>query len=112
MRLNTAANHRHVQQSDLPPEQIHTLDPVPKGRLAACVIAFLLGSWMLAVPVALIDQLKDAAGPGPAIVSGIVIALGVAIAGLGGFRSSTPGTAAGRGHLPSSAPPLRLSLPQ
>jgi len=40
---------------------------------------------MLAVPVALIDQLKDAPGPGPAIVSGTVIALAVATAGLGGF---------------------------
>ena len=84
-RPTPPANHRHVQQSDLPPEQIHTLDPLPRGRLAACVTAFLLGSWMLAVPVALIDQLKDAPGPGPAIVSGIVIALGVATAGLGGF---------------------------
>lgn len=85
-RPTPPANHRHAQQSDLPPEQIHTQNPVPKGRLAACVIAFLLGSWMLAVPVALIDQLKDAAGPGPAIVSATVIALGVATAGLGGFR--------------------------
>ncbi|MFF2346714.1 hypothetical protein [Pseudarthrobacter sp. NPDC058119] len=84
-RPTPPANHGHVQQSDLPPEQIHTLDPVPRGRLAACVIAFLLGSWMLAVPVALIDQLKDAPGPGAAIVSGIVIALGVATAGLAGF---------------------------
>lgn len=84
-RPTPPANHRHVQQSDLPPEQIHTLDPVPRGRLAACVTAFLLGSWMLAVPVALIDQLKDAPGAGAAIVSGIVVALGVATAALGGF---------------------------
>lgn len=84
-RPTPPANHRHVQQSDLPPEQIHTLDPVPRGRLAACVTAFLLGSWMLAVPVALIDQLKDAPGAGAAIVFGIVVALGVATAALGGF---------------------------
>ncbi|NUT71514.1 hypothetical protein HNO81_10085 [Pseudarthrobacter sp. C4D7] len=84
-RPTPPANHRDVQQSDLPPEQIRALDPVPKGRLAACVIAFLLGCWMLAVPVALIDQLKDAPGPGAAIVSGIVAALGVATAGVAGF---------------------------
>ncbi|MDQ0771109.1 peptidoglycan/LPS O-acetylase OafA/YrhL [Pseudarthrobacter defluvii] len=84
-RPTPPANHRHVQQSDLPAEQIYTLVPAPKGRLAGCVIAFLLGSWMLAVPVALIDQLKNAPGPAAGIVSGIVIALGVATAGLGGF---------------------------
>ncbi|MFB0839065.1 hypothetical protein ACETK3_13760 [Arthrobacter sp. E44] len=80
------AAHRHVQQADLPPEQIHTQPPIPKGRLAGCVLAVLLGGWMLAVPVGLIDRLKDASGPGVAVISGIVILTAVATAGLGGFR--------------------------
>lgn len=82
-RPTPPANQRHVQQSDLPPEQIHTLDPVPRGRLAGCVASVLLGAWMLAVPVALIDSLKEA--PGAGLVTAIVIACAASTAGLGGF---------------------------
>ena len=41
---------------------------------------------MLAVPIALIDRLKDASGPGIMAISGLVIAFAVVTAGLGGFR--------------------------
>jgi len=80
------AAHRHVQQADLPSEQIYTQPPVPKGRLAGCVLAVLLSGWMLAVPIALIDRLKDASGPGVTAISGIVVVFAVVTAGLGGFR--------------------------
>ncbi|MDQ1053746.1 peptidoglycan/LPS O-acetylase OafA/YrhL [Arthrobacter sp. SORGH_AS 212] len=80
------ANHRHVQQGDLPSSQIYTLDPVPRSRLAGCVLAVLLSGWMLAVPIALIDRLKDAPGPGTAVLTGGIIASALVTAGLGGFR--------------------------
>ncbi|SDS65366.1 hypothetical protein SAMN04489743_0536 [Pseudarthrobacter equi] len=80
------ANHRHVQQGDLPSGQIYTLDPVPKSRLAGCILAVLLSAWMLAVPIALIDRLKDAPGPGTAVLTGGIIAFALVTAGLGGFR--------------------------
>jgi len=80
------ANHRHVQQGDLPSGQIYTLDPVPKSRLAGCVLAVLLSGWMLAVPIALIDRLKDAPGPGTAVLTAGIIAFALVTAGLGGFR--------------------------
>ncbi|WP_457947567.1 hypothetical protein ACTAQI_17590 [Pseudarthrobacter sp. alpha12b] len=80
------AAHRHVQQADLPSEQIYTLAPVPRARLTGCVLAVLLSGWMLAVPIALIDQLRDAPGPGVAVVSGSIIVFAVVTAGLGGFR--------------------------
>ncbi|MGN6440940.1 MAG: hypothetical protein ACTHL6_03450 [Arthrobacter sp.] len=41
---------------------------------------------MLAVPIALIDRLKDASGPGVTAISGIVVVFAVVTAGLGGFR--------------------------
>jgi hypothetical protein len=53
------AAHRHVQQTDLPAEQIYIQEAVPKQRLAGCILAVLLGVWMLVVPIALIDQLSD-----------------------------------------------------
>ncbi len=80
------ANHRHVQQGDLPSGQIYTLDPVPLSRVAGCVLAVLLSGWMLAVPIALIDRFKDAPGPGTAILTAGIIAFALLTAGLGGFR--------------------------
>ncbi|MEV7571545.1 hypothetical protein AB0P28_00450 [Pseudarthrobacter sp. NPDC089323] len=80
------AAHRHVQQTDLPAEQIYTGEAVPKRRLAGCVVAVLLGGWMLAVPIAVIDLLKDVPGPGAGAVIVLVVACAVATAGLGGFR--------------------------
>lgn len=61
-------------------------EAVPKWRLAGCVLAVLLGGWMLAVPIALIDLLKDVPGPGAGVVTVFVVACAVATAALGGFR--------------------------
>ncbi|MET3773196.1 hypothetical protein [Arthrobacter nitrophenolicus] len=80
------AAHRHVQQTDLPAEQIYTGEAVPKRRLAGCVLAVLLGGWMLAVPIAIIDLLKDVPGPRAGAVTVLVVACAVATAALGGFR--------------------------
>ena len=80
------ANHRHVQQADLPAGQIYTLGPVPRSRVAGCVLAVLLSAWMLAVPIALIDRLKDAPGPGAGFLTGSIITFAAVTAGLGGFR--------------------------
>jgi len=94
------AAHRRAQQADLPAEQLYALEPVTKGRLAGCILAVLLGCWMLAVPVVLIDRLKDS--PGPAgVVSVVIVACAVVTAGLGGFRFFNPR---------DERKPLRLSL--
>ncbi|MHC6593582.1 hypothetical protein [Arthrobacter sp. C152] len=84
------AAHRHVQQADLPSEQLNPLEPVPKRRLAGCVLAFLLGGWMLAVPVALIDRLKDSPGPAAGIIAVTVAACAVATASLSAFCFFNP----------------------
>jgi hypothetical protein len=80
------AAHRHVQQTDLPAEQIYIQEAVPKQRLAGCILAVLLGVWMLVVPIALIDQLKDVQGSGAGTVTVIIVACAIATAALGGFR--------------------------
>lgn len=80
------AAHRHVQQTDLPADQIYKRKGVPKRRFAGCVFAVLLGGWMLVVPITLIDRLKDVPGPGTGSVTVSVVACAVATAALGGFR--------------------------
>ncbi|TDT82646.1 hypothetical protein DFO47_102580 [Arthrobacter sp. AG258] len=95
------AAHRRVRQADLPAEQLSALEPVPKGRLAGCVLALLLGGWMLAVPVVLIDRLKDSPGTTAGVLSVVVVACAVVTAGLGGFRFFNPR---------DERKPLRLSL--
>jgi hypothetical protein len=70
---------------DMPAEQVHIRDAVPKRRMAACVLSMLLGCWMLVVPIALIDGLKDVPGPWTGAVTVIIAASAVATAALGGF---------------------------
>ena len=67
-------------------EQLHIRDAVPKSRLVACVLSMLLGCWMLVVPIALIDGLKDVPGPWTATVTVALVACAVLTATLGGFR--------------------------
>jgi hypothetical protein len=95
------AAHRHVQETDLPQEQLYSVEPVPKARLAGCALAFCLAGWMLAVPVALVDRLKDSPGTTAGILSVIIVACAVATAGLGGYRFFNPR---------DERKPLRLSL--
>jgi hypothetical protein len=59
---------------------------VPKRRLVGCILAVLLGVWMLVVPIALIDQLKEVPGSGAGTVTVFIVACAVATAALGGFR--------------------------
>jgi len=80
------AAHRRIQSMDMPGEQVYIRDAVPKRRLAACVLSMILGCWMLAVPIALIDGLKDVPGPWMGAVTVIIAACAVATAALGGFR--------------------------
>ncbi|RKO27566.1 hypothetical protein D7Z96_01115 [Pseudarthrobacter phenanthrenivorans] len=80
------AAHRHVQQTDLPAEQTHIQEAVPKRRLAGCILAVLLGGWMLVVPIALVDRLKDVPGPEVGTLTVIIVAFAVVTAALGGFR--------------------------
>jgi hypothetical protein len=58
--------------------------------LAGCVLAFLLGGWMLAVPVVLIDRLKDSPGPGAGTVSVIIVACALVTASLAGHLFFSP----------------------
>ncbi|WP_258802364.1 hypothetical protein [Pseudarthrobacter sp. NS4] len=82
------ADHRHIQQSDLPAEQIYTREPAPKGRLAGCVLAVLLSGWALIVPIALIDRLKDASESAVGVITGIIVVSAVITATLGCIRLS------------------------
>lgn len=80
------AAHRRIQSTEMPAEQVYIRDAVPKRRLAACFISMLLGCWMLVVPIALINQLKDVPGPWTGAVTVIIAACAVLTAALGGFR--------------------------
>ncbi|WP_259460225.1 hypothetical protein [Pseudarthrobacter phenanthrenivorans] len=59
---------------------------MPKRRLAGCILAVLLGGWMLVVPIALVDRLKDVPGPEVGTLTVIIVAFAVVTAALGGFR--------------------------
>lgn len=50
------ADHRHVQQADLPAEQIYTLGPVPRSRVAGCVLAVLVAAVTAAAASALLPE--------------------------------------------------------
>lgn len=80
------AAHRHVRQTDLSPDQMYSPEPVPGMRVAGLVLAVLLSGWMLAVPVALIDRLKDAPGIWAGTASVAIITCAVVTAGLAAFQ--------------------------